>query len=222
MSRSVVTRGTERCEQCQFAPRWCTCPGLRTLDCPLHVDLLIHRREARRPTSTSRLINRVLPASRGYVFSPDIPVAREQFVQPDRELWILHPAGELPPANAAAENLQLLLLDGSWREAARMRKCVESWGRLIRLPPGNPSRYELRSQHAGDRYSTVETLFLLMEALGLPEAAAHLRVQFELHVYAGLRSRGAISEAEQFLAASTLKQSLPSIVHDLQQRRPRP
>lgn len=219
MGRSVVTRGTERCKQCQFAPRWCICAGLQTLVCPLRVDLLIHRREAFRPTSTSRLISRVILASHGHIFSPDTPLVREQIVQPDRTLWILHPAGELPPADTSAHSLQVLLLDGNWREAASMRKSVKSWGRLIRLPPETPSRFELRTQHSEDRYSTVETLILLLETLGLPKAAALLRVQFELHVYAGLRSRGCIDEANRFLAASALQQSLPAVIHHLQQRR---
>jgi len=195
---------------------------LRTLEFPLRVDLLIHRREAVRPTSTSHLIRRALPASRGHLFSPDIPLAREQIALPGRELWILHPAGDAPPPGAPVAALQVLLLDGSWREAARMRKAVESWGRLVRLPAGAPSRYELRRQHCGDRYSTAETLFLLMESLGLTEAAARLRTQFELHVYAGLRSRGALEDAERFLAGSALEQSLPTVLRDLQQRRRRP
>lgn len=220
MGRSVVNRGTERCEQCRFAPRWCTCAGLQTLDCPLRVDLLVHRREASRPTSTSRLINRVLPSSRVHRFSPDVPLSREQIVQPDRTLWILHPAGELPPAGVSIASLQILLLDGSWREAARMRKAVESWGRLIRLPPATPSRFRLRRPNAGDQYSTVEALIFLLETLGLPELAAPLRGQFELHVYAGLRSRGAVDEAARFLATSTLEQALPTTLHNLQRRRP--
>lgn len=219
MGRSVVTRGTERCEVCQFAHRWCTCAGLRTLQCPLQVDLLVHRREDFRPTSTSRLISRVIPDSRRHVFSSDLPLARERVVRPGRTLWILHPAGELPPDGSSADSLQLLLLDGNWREASRMRRSVESWGRLIRLPPGNPSRFELRSQHNDDRYSTVETLIRLMELLGLPEAADQLRTQFELHVYAGLRSRGALAEAARFLEESPLERELPDVLRALQERR---
>ncbi|NBR59825.1 MAG: hypothetical protein EBT89_11800, partial [Opitutaceae bacterium] len=30
--------------------------------------------------------------------------------------------------------MQVLLLDGSWREAARMSLVTASWGRLVRLP----------------------------------------------------------------------------------------
>lgn len=219
MGRSVVTRGVVRCDVCQFATRWCTCAGVRTLDCPLQVDILIHRREAWRPTSTSRLLTRVLPAAVGHVFSKDLPLDRDRIVRPDRTLWILHPAGDLPPSPVAPESLQVLLLDGSWREASRMRREVESWGRLIRLPPGTPSRYHLRNQHSDDRYSTAETLILLLETLGLPDLASALKLQFDLHVYAGLRSRGALPEAEAFLAGTRLEAELSTVLQDLRQRR---
>ncbi len=100
-----------------------------------------------------------------------------------------------------------------------MRKAVEPWGRLVSLPAGGPSRFRLRSQHAGGMYSTVETLVILLDWLGLTEAATRLRLQFELHVYAGLRSRGAIREAAEFLGQSSLEEALPEVMRDLQQRR---
>src|SRR5882672_7321493 len=118
MARSVVLAGTPRCARCQFSPRWCICAGERAIACPLQVDVLMHHREAHRPTSTGRLINRVMPASRRHVFRRETPPARAEVVRPARELWILHPRGEPLPMGRAAENLQVLLLDGSWREAA--------------------------------------------------------------------------------------------------------
>lgn len=146
-------------------------------------------------------------------------MGREQLVQPGRTLWILHPAGELPEPNVPAESLQVLLLDGSWREAGRMRRAVESWGRLIRLPPGAPSRFELRSQPDGNQWSTAEALIRLMELLGLTDAAKRLQTQFELHVYAGLRSRGAVGEAARYLEDSLLERELPDALRLLQERR---
>ena len=68
MTRRVVTEGAPRCEGCRFSPRWCICEGFRALALPLGIDVLIHRREFWRPTSTGRLINRVIPASHGHVF----------------------------------------------------------------------------------------------------------------------------------------------------------
>jgi DTW domain-containing protein len=189
--------------------------------CPLQVDVLIHHREFNRPTSTGRLINRVIPASRHHLFRRETPPAREAIVVPGCPLWILHPRGEPLPAGAPPGQLQVLLLDGSWREAARMSLAVAPWGRLIRLPESGPSRYRLREQHHGGKYSTIESLLFLLAALGLAGEEAQLRLQFELHVYAGLRARGARAKADEFLAASPLRDAFPELLRQMDQRRPR-
>ena len=221
MARSVVLETTQRCDRCRFTPRWCICAGFRAVTLPLAVDVLIHRREFWRPTSTGRLINRVVPASRGKVFEREAPPTRESLVRPGHELWILHPRGEaLPPATARPAHLQVLLLDGSWREAAAMLPIVETWGRRVSLPMAGPSRYWLREQPGKGRYSTIEALLFLLEALGLRAEAAELRLQFELHVYAGLRTRGAKGVADEFLTTSPLRAAFPELLEQLGQRRP--
>ena len=68
-------------------------------------------------------------------------------------------------------------------------------------------------------YSTVEALGMLLELIGLGDAATQLRIQFELHVYAGLRSRGAVEAAEKFLAESLLPAELPGCLSALTERR---
>ena len=222
VSRSVVLKPTQRCERCQQVLRWCVCSGFQAVECPLRVDVLMHPREFRRPSSTGHLINRVIPSSHNHLFSHETPLVREAVVQPDRVLWILHPAGGPPPVDVPPSSLQVLLLDGSWREAARMRKVVVAWGRLVSLPSAQASRFRLRNQHDDTNYSTVEALDILLGTLGLHEAAARLRAQFELHVYAALRSRGAIGEAAMFLAGSSLMETLPGPLRELQEQRPCP
>lgn len=221
MPRSVVTEGAPRCERCRYSPRWCICEGFRPLELPLRLDVLIHHREFWRPTSTGRLINRVVPASRGHVFRHDLPLNRAAIVQPDRELWVLHPKGESLPPGKPPVNVQLLLLDGSWREAARMLQGVERWGRAVSLPMTGPSRYLLRDQQTPGHYSTVEALLFVLESFGLQTEHAHLRLQFELHVYAGLRARGEKAAAERFLADSPLTAAFPELLAKLNQKRPR-
>lgn len=221
MARSVIWAGTLRCERCKFSPRWCICAGHQAISCPLQVDVLIHHRELNRPTSTGRLINRVMPASRQHIFRREMPPARATIISPDRTLWILHPRGEPLPADAAPENLQVLLLDGSWREASRMSTDVATWGRLVRLPDSGPGRFQLRTHEHEGKYSTVESLLMLLAALGLTQAEAQLRLQFELHVYAGLRTRGAKVKAEEFLEASPIRAAFPELLAQMHQRRPR-
>lgn len=220
MSRSVVTRGTVRCPECLLAPRWCICAGYQAIHSRLAIDVLIHLRESRRPTSTGLLLTRLLPDARRHLYQPGVPPQASTLVRPGKALWILDPSGdEIPSPPARPEDLQVLLLDGSWREAVRMRKEVESWGRLVRLPPSGTDKFQLRNQHAEGMSSTAEALLRLVEALGLAEMAAALRVQLDLHVYAGLRSRGAVREAEELLTTSPLPAALPEVLRALQERR---
>lgn len=141
-----------------------------------------------------------------------------------RELWLLHPRGETMPADAKPENVQVVLIDGSWREAAAMSQDVAGWGRLVSLPMSSveESRYWLRDQAEGGKFSTVEALMFLLGALGLNEARVALRRQLELHVYASLRARGAKERAEEFRASSPVLQTeLAGLIDAMNVRRPR-
>ncbi len=220
MSRSVVLASTQRCDHCRFAPRWCICAGFQAITCPLEVDVLIHHRELMRPTSTGRLINRVVPASRRHLFRRETPPGREMIVRPDRTLWILHPRGEPLPVAEPPSGVQVLLLDASWPEAARMTQTVAPWGRLVRLPMIGPSRYRLREQTLTGNYATIEALLFLLAALGLTKEEAQLRLQFELHVYAGLRARGNKLAAAEYLATSPVREAFPDLLQDFERRRP--
>lgn len=220
MARSVVLETTPRCEKCRCTPRWCICAGWRPVTSPLQVEVLIHKREYWRPTSTGRLINRVVTGSRGHIFWQEKPPRRESVVRPGRELWILHPRGEEMPAGADPAQVQVLLLDGSWSEAGSMLEIVGPWGRRVSLPLAGPSRYWLRNASGEGKLATAEALLGLFAAFGLGEAEAQLRLQYELHVYAGLRTRGAKARAEDFLATSPLRTAMPELIAQLDARRP--
>ncbi len=131
---------------------------------------------------------------------------------PGRALWILHPRGEPLPTGVPPAEVQVLLLDGSWREAARMSLVTASWGRLVRLPMTGPSRYGLREHQQEGKYSTMEALLFLLTAFGLSTEASQLQLQFELHVYAGLRARGAKAAAEEFLVTSPIREAFPDLL----------
>ncbi|KAB2654501.1 MAG: DTW domain-containing protein, partial [Verrucomicrobia bacterium] len=209
MARSVVLAGTVRCEGCLLPPRWCVCRALGTVATPLQVDVLLHHREQWRPTSTGKLIQRVVDGARIHDYRRGVPRVPVSIAEPGRELWILHPRGE-PFATIAATppdpaRVQVLLLDGSWNEAGQMLREVEPWGRRVSLPLGGTSRYLLREQQGEGRLSTVEALMGLLDAFGLHAAGAQLRLHFELHVYATLRARGHKSQAAEYLGGSPIK-----------------
>lgn len=138
-----------------------------------------------------------------------------------RELWVLHTNGEPLPANAEPGRVQVLLVDGAWREATMMAREIRGWGRPVSLPMTGESRYWLRTQQEGARFSTVEALIFLFRELGLGEASRQLQLQLELHVYAGLRARGSKELAEEFLRSSPLPEAMPELLAALNVSRPR-
>lgn len=224
MSRSVVRAGTARCDQCLLPPRWCLCGGPSAFTSPIQVDVLIHQCELWRPTSTGRLIQRVVQGSRLHLHQRGTNPDRHAIVNPARELWILHPRGQtLDPTLANTANpsqLQILLLDGNWNEAGDMLRAVEPWGRRVRLPLDGSSRYWLREQRHPELHSTVEALIGVYRALNLPEPESSLRLHFELLVYACLRSRGHLERAEEYLSDSPIRTALAPFLEQLHQRRP--
>lgn len=201
--------------------RWCVCAGLRAITCPVQVDVLMHHREHFRPSSTGNLIERAITGSRIHLWRRERRLTAADVAATGRELWIIHPAGGPLPTGAAPEKVQVVLLDGSWREASAIAREVGSWGRSVALPMTGESRYWLRAQQDGGRFSTVEALLFLLRSFGLEAARAELEIQFELHVYAGLRARGSKEAALEFLQHSPLPVALPDLLAQMDVRRPR-
>lgn len=220
MSRSVVFSGCPRCERCQMPFRWCICAGIREVQCPVKVDVLMHGREQWRPSSTGHLIRRVVPSAGVHVYRREKMPERTEIAQPGKTLWIMHPAGDPLPVDASPSEIQVLLLDGNWQQANEMMRRVGSWGRPVSLPMCGENRYWLRAEVGEGRYCTVEALIFLLAALGLDQAHTQLRLQFELHVYAGLCARGAKTRAAQYLATSALRHAMPELIDRLAEHRP--
>lgn len=217
MGRSVVLAGAARCPRCSLPPRWCVCKAFSPVETRLAVHLLIHRHEQRKPSSTGTLIARAVAGATCHVYqrvSRHFPATGlpGDAVEPGQVFWILHPSGEpLPAAPAAAgmpsaARIQILLLDGTWRQAGEMLRAVEGLGRCVRLPDAaaHPSRFWLRDQHGPGHLSTAEALMGVLDAVGEPAAARQLQLHFELHVYASLLARGKREMAERYLGHSPL------------------
>jgi DTW domain-containing protein len=219
--RSVVLKTSRRCAQCRLSARWCICAAHRAIVCPLEIDVLMHHREQYRPSSTGHLINRMIPASRHHVWRRERHLTADEIRVPGRELWILHPQSAPMPAVVTPDNVQVVLLDGSWRETTAMAQELRGWGRAVSLPMTGASRYWLRAQGDAGRFSTVEALLFLLRAFALIEAHDSLRALFELHVYASLRARGHKAVSEDFLAHSPIGQEFPDVIERLNVRRPR-
>lgn len=233
MGRSVVLAGAARCPTCSLPPRWCTCDIFPAVGTRLAVHVLIHRGEQGKPSSTGKLVARAVAGAAPHLYqrktkfcaASSLPAAA---IEPHGELLILHPSGAPLPVSPSATAVtpparrQVLLLDGTWRQAGEMLRAVEGMGRCVRLPDAaaEPSRYWLRDQPARGQLSTAEALLGVFHCLGEHDAAARLRLHFELHVYATLLARGRREMAERYLGHSPLLTEAPDALNRLHHRGP--
>ena len=226
MGRSVVLAGAARCPRCSLPPRWCVCDAIPPVETRLAVHLLIHRGEQHKPSSTGSLIARAVAGSTCHVYQRATRFCTASGFQSEtldtgRELWILHPGGDpLPTPEAmshASTSPQVLLLDGTWRQAGEMLRTVERMGRCVSLPEpsAEPGRYWLRDQPEPTHLSTAEALMGVFVTMGDPQAQQRLRLHFELHVYATLLSRGRREMAERYLGHSPLLDAIPEFLSRL-------
>lgn len=229
MPRSVVLAGAVRCPRCCLPPRWCVCDAIPTVATRIQVHVLIHRLEQHKPSSTGRLIARTVEGARCHVYQRENRFFPGTTMSPaallaDRETWILHPQGEPIPVSCFADRLppQIVLLDGTWRQAAEMQRAVDGLGRCVRLPEPGPGRYWLREHDAPAHVSTAEALLGVFGVAGDAEAERRFRLHFELHVYAMLLSRGRRDAADRYLATSPLRDAVPAFLERLTMRRPPP
>lgn len=218
--RRIIVGGVHRCEACRLPHRWCVCAARETVAVPLAVDVMMHRRERFRPSSSGLVVSRVVEGSRLWVWEREGQWKADALRRPGRELWVLHPHGEPMPSAPSPESAQVVLVDGVWSEAAVIAREALGWGRVVSLPMAGESRYWLRAQQEGGRFSTAEATIHLLRFFGFDAAGEALRRQFELHVYANLRARGLKERAEEFLRGSPAVDAFPDLLSRLNLRRP--
>ena len=178
------------------------------------------------------LVARVVAGARSHVYqrqSRFFPPSgfSEALRTPGRDLWIMHPAGEPAPISpetvdpsATGHDPDILLLDGTWRQAGDMLRDVEGIGRCVRLPKvdDEPSRFWLRDQAGPGQLSTAEAVMGVFSLFRESTAVHRLRLQFELHVYATLLARGKREMAERYLGHSPLLAEAPQVLDQLHRR----
>lgn len=229
MGRSVVLAGAARCPRCCLPPRWCVCDAIPPVDTRIRVHVLIHRGEQHKPSSTGMLVARVVAGAARHVYQRKTRhFAASGFPAddsgPNPNLWVLHPSGTpltpAAPPSSAVPGPEIVLLDGTWRQSGEMLRTVERLGRCVSLPDAaiTPGRYWLRDQPAPTQLSTAEALLGVFRALGDSAAEERLRLHFELHVYATLRSRGRRELAERYLGESPLPAAIPEFLERLHAR----
>jgi len=192
-----------RCSTCHMHATLCICELVPRLEARTRLSLLVHYREARKPTNTGLLAARCLPGSEvGIVGDRARPLALP-LIRPGELGLLLSPDEDaVPLAQYAGSDQPLVLVvpDGSWRQAGKMRRRVPGLAELpcVTLPPTRTT-YRLRAEPRSGGLATLEAI---AHALGILEGdrgaaieAAMLSV-FRVMVDRTLWLRGILGDGE--------------------------
>jgi DTW domain-containing protein YfiP len=195
-----------RCPQCRMLGALCICalipaPPLATRT---RLVLIIHRFEARKPTNTGLLAARCLANSevleRGHAHAPSEALA----IPPGTRPLLLFPHEGAPLLAAVADDdrpVTLIVPDGNWRQAAKVRHRVPGLDQIpcVVLPPGPPTRYRLRSEPVDGGLATFEAIsraIAILEGDRGTAIAAALDQVFTVMVERTLWARGQLPASQ--------------------------
>jgi DTW domain-containing protein YfiP len=151
----------------------CVCALIPRLETRTRLTLIIHRYELRKPTNSGRLAAACLVNSelrvRGHEGEPSEPFTWDGSVQP----LLLFPSDDAVPLTEYASSpvpVSLIVPDGTWRQAAKVRMRVPGLREVptVTLPAGAPTRYRLRAETHDEGLGTMEAI---SRAMGILEGA---------------------------------------------------
>jgi DTW domain-containing protein len=190
-----------RCVRCRMHSSLCVCTLIPTLATRTHLVLVIHRAEDRKPTNTGRLAAEAMPNSRvivrGRETEPQDDLAwaagtRPLFLFPHEDAV---PLASLVTATGDDRPVTLIVPDGNWRQASKVRNRVAGLRDVpcVSLPVGEPSIYRLRLEAHPFGLATVEAIarsLRILEGSAGPEIERALLHVFRAMVERTLWSRG--------------------------------
>jgi DTW domain-containing protein len=190
-----------RCGGCRLHESLCVCGLIPRIETRTRLTLIIHRYEQRKPTNTGQLAAACLVNSevlvRGHEARPSPPFVWKDDEQP---LYLFPHEGAVPLARFAGGSrpVTLVVPDGTWRQAWKVRKRVAGLGEVpcVSLPTGEPSSYRLRAELHEHGLATIEAIARAMEILEGPEVRRALDAIFTTMVERSLWSRGSIAHGD--------------------------
>lgn len=198
------TPGKPRCPKCLMSRDLCICPLAPHLELKTRVGLIMHVSERGRTSNTGRLVPLALRNSfLAYRGSREGPTDAEGMIPEGYQGLVLYPSADSVELDEdLVKRIQkpvcLIVLDGSWSQAARMARREPSLRSLLRvkLAPGPRSSYRLRAQQDPTRVCTFEAVARAMGVLEGPEVQETLEKFFRVMVDRMLWARGKLKASE--------------------------
>lgn len=197
MARSAPT--IERCTRCALHVPLCMCGLVSPLPVETRVVVIQHITESGRSSNSGRLVPLTLAGGELHIRGlPDRAFDGPRLAEPGRRVVMLYPlpgAPVLAPDPHDPRPVTLLVPDGNWRQARKMvqREPVLRAATKVRLAPGPPSRYRLRSHPDPQRIATFEAVARALGALEGLAVQRRLEHWFDVFVERTLWTRGDLS-----------------------------
>jgi len=186
-----------RCPGCRMLIVDCLCELVPRVETRTRVLVVLHHAETQKPSNTGRLALRCLPNSDAVVRgAPDRRTAEPDWAERgDPVVLFPHPdARPLAEFCGGPRPVTLIVPDGTWRQAQRVRRRVAGLADVpcAFITRDAPSAYQLRRTPDSRRLSTMEAIaeaLCLLEGTEGPAARDLLLGIFQVMVDRSLRGR---------------------------------
>jgi DTW domain-containing protein YfiP len=198
MSRRDNPEG--RCRRCRMHEVLCLCALIPRIETRTRLLLVIHRFEERKPTNSGQLAALCLPNSE--VCVRGVAGASPRFTyDPATQPLLLYPDPSATPLSAfagSARPITLVVPDGTWRQAAKVRQRMPGLADVpcVSLPPDVPTSYRLRAEFHEGRLATLEAIARALAILEGTHVRAALEELFRIMVARTLWMRGMLRPEE--------------------------
>jgi DTW domain-containing protein len=194
----------ERCECCRMHRTLCICALVPRLATRTRLAVLLHYREARKPTNTGQLAARCLVRGSVEIVGDQDRPLRLPAIGQDELAVLLYPGDDAVPISdfaGSAKPIVLIVPDGTWRQASKMRRRIPGLGALpcVTVPEARATEYRLRAELRADGLATFEAIaqaLLVLEGEAGPAIEAAMTSVFRVMVDRTLWFRGALRDCE--------------------------
>jgi DTW domain-containing protein YfiP len=199
------------CPVCSSSPAVCVCNDLPMIAVRTRIALIIHHRELSRRSNTGLLAVRALVNSEMRIRGePGADLDLSDLLDPRYRSFLFFPCAEAQELSSSlveedATPIQLIVPDGTWRQARKILFRHPELARLPRLRLGAPERsiFQLRAQSSPERTATLPAI---ARALGIIEGDA-VRVAlmkiYQAKIERTLATRGILVTPEGLRRAAT-------------------
>ena len=189
----------DRCDVCRMHASLCICALVPRFETRTRLVLLVHVREARKPTNTGQLAARCIARSTiGIVGDRARPLELPRVE--DGELpMLLYPGDDaVPLTRDATKRIVLIVPDGNWRQASKMRRRIDGLASVpcVTLPDAGATQYRLRIERRDGGLATFEAIARAMGILEGAEIEAAMMTVFRIMVERTLWLRGVLRDDE--------------------------